>query len=82
MKKAKYIAVDYQAIYLTVGKVYDVVKYYPSNGYFDAYIEIVDDRGMLCIYNLYSINKLNKNDVVFKEATAEYRDHIINGILS
>lgn len=77
MRKFKYIKYNVWVNYLTLGKVYELVKYTKRNKHPDV-IEIINDNGKKCEYLLHT---RVSGEFIFKEVTTEYRNEIIDGIL-
>lgn len=80
MKKVIFLGSTYSS--LTIGKVYDVVKYnqgYKNQlGYSTASIVINNDFNDLLTYYIFT----TFGDAIFKNITSEYRNDIINDILN
>lgn len=80
MRKFKFVNDNtYSDYHITLNKVYDLVKYLPSDvdSIFDCII-IINDRGYECDFYI----KTNFGNVIFQEVTAEYRNVKIDEILN
>lgn len=76
MRKFKCLHESYN--YITEGKVYDALDYIERRGSFSDLLFIKNDIGDS---HKYIINSVNGRKI-FEEVTAEYRNVIIDGILS
>lgn len=75
--KVRYIAERYLDNRFTVGKVYDVVKYYKSNGNRNDRVILIDDIGNEVISYMTEIFGRK----IFLDVTLEYRNDVIDLIL-
>lgn len=76
MRKVKHIS-DFYVLGLTKDKVYNVIKYFPSSSISNNtnidIVKIINDMGVTQLYYVPNY---------FIEATSEYRNSIIDEILS
>lgn len=77
MKKVKYVSpIVYSDDSLTIGKIYDVLKYTFILINVEGIVSILDDNGNIGDYFMRNID-----GDLFIDATIEYRDGVINDIL-
>lgn len=80
MKKVRYNKELIMGYGLTDGKVYDVIEYIKSkNGLFWDRLTIINDYGFVATHDVCDYYK---NRRVFIDVTAEFRDNVIDGILT
>lgn len=81
MRKVRYISTTWgnsiSYLYLTTGRIYDVIRYIPGTHRYLDKVEISYDSYVLGSYLVYSYT----GEVEFEDVTTEYRDLLINGIL-
>ncbi len=82
MRKVKYVPNVLCYPNLTFNKVYDIIEYIPMKG-IDTEVNadmavLIDDRGLKSLYYFLTI----KGGTILQDATAEYRDSVIDNILN
>lgn len=84
MRKVKCVNNNGYPNILSVGKVYDVVEYYPMlHDIYDC-VHVMNDQGVISsFYICYLVNTgYNKmGDNIFIDWSTEYRNEVINNIL-
>lgn len=85
MKKVKCLHNKEWSDRLTLGKIYDVLEYFPETGVDDS-VYIVNDLGIKDCFYIHIVKVDGNGSImlgspIFIEASEEYRNDIINYIL-
>lgn len=67
---------------ITVGKVYDIIDYEYHNELITYTIEILNDENLIMVHQMKVRNASDIMVDVFEDVSIEYRDEIIDEILS
>lgn len=85
MRKVKCVCNRYFPNILTVGKIYDVIEFTPMHQDIEDVVYIINDKGSKNSYytrHILAWENNNVGDHIFIDITMEYRNELIDEILS